>query len=331
MNNGFVRWFLVKHAGAEPMERQQIGALLYTLAAIGVGAIAVAVVMANPVIRLALIVLVLLSAALMLLVRAGFAVFSSVAATTLLSSMFAAIPFLQPYRHEYELYLLATLECFALIITGLIARRRWQSLVVLASALAALVSDFALRVIPNAGEGGARYSDIVITVLVVVIATAIERAIKSRDSVLLGMAKAESAKNLAQIEKLEGVIRSSGDALGLGVAARDSAEATERLVDEMKATLEAAGKEFQDLERSASVIAESYLRIGESSRLVESKVSDQSAVISESSAAIEEMTASVNNIAAIADARLAAIATLKATTDEGTGQMASSADALRDM
>ncbi|HPB66511.1 MAG TPA: hypothetical protein PLW80_08110, partial [Spirochaetales bacterium] len=177
MNNGFVRWFLVKHAGAEPMERQQIGALLYTLAAIGVGAIAVAVVMANPVIRLALIVLVLLSAALMLLVRAGFAVFSSVAATTLLSSMFAAIPFLQPYRHEYELYLLATLECFALIITGLIARRRWQSLVVLASALAALVSDFALRVIPNAGEGGARYSDIVITVLVVVIATAIERAI----------------------------------------------------------------------------------------------------------------------------------------------------------
>lgn len=329
MENRLTGWFLTRYSSAEALERKQIVALVYMLEALALGSLAVFAIMGNPAMRLALAALVLMALGLLLLVRAGRAAFTSVATTTLLSALFAGIPFMQHYRNEYELYLVATLECFALILTSLVARKRWQSLVVLASSLASMVAVFFLRVVPNAGEAGPRYTDITITLFVVVLATVIERSIKSRDDTLLGIARAEAEKNRAQVEKLEGVIRSSITALDLGVAARDSAEATERLVDEMKASLEAAGIEFKDLERSAVVISESYLRIDESSRLVDSKVSDQSAVISQSSAAIEEMTASVNNIAGIASARLQAIATLKATTDEGTAQMANSAEALR--
>jgi len=327
----FIQRFLARYEDREPIERRQIESLVYTLAAIAAASAAIAFVVSSPVLRTALILLFVTSILLVGLVRLGLAVASSIASTTLISSLFAAIPFLLPYEHAYELYLLTALECFALVITGLIARRRWQSLVVLASSLVALGAIFFLRVIPNADASNINLNDAVIAVIILLISTAIERAIKTRDETLLALTQSESAKNKAQVERLESVIRSSGAALGLGVAAKNSAEATERLVKDMRATLEASTAEFSGLESSARTIMDSYQRIGSSSQLVETKVSDQSAVIAESSAAIEAMTSSVNNISAIASARLAAIATLKATTDEGTAQMASSAAALRAM
>jgi methyl-accepting chemotaxis protein len=327
----FILRFLARYEDREAIERRQIESLVYTLAAIAVAAVVIAAVVANPILQLVLGALSIIVLALIGLVRAGLAVASSIALTTLVSLLFAAVPFLLLFEHAYEMYLLTALECFALVITGLIARRRWQSLVVLITSLLALVADFTLRVIPNAGSGDINLNDVIIAVIILLISTAIERAIKTRDETLLALTKSESAKNKAQVERLENVIRSSGDALGLGVAAKNSAETTERLVKDMRATLEASTVDFAGLESSARTIMDSYKRIGSSSQLVETKVSDQSAVIAESSAAIEAMTSSVNTISAIASARLAAIATLKATTDEGTAQMANSAAALKAM
>lgn len=327
----FIQRFLARYEDREAIERKQIEALVYTLVAIAAAAIVIAAVVVNPTLRLVVGALAVISMVLIGLVRAGLAVFVSIASTILISSLFAAIPFLLPFEHTYELYLLVALECFALVITGLVARRRWQSLVVLVISLVALGADYVLRVMPNAKSSDDNITDLIIALIILLISTAIERAIKTRDATLMTLTKAEAAKNKSQVEKLESVIRSSGDALGLGVAAKNSAEATERLVKDMRITLEASTAEFAGLESSARTIMDSYQRIGSSSRLVETKVSDQSAVIAESSAAIEAMTSSVNNISAIASARLAAIATLKATTDEGTAQMASSAAALRAM
>jgi len=326
-----VERLLSRYAAAEPIERKRIAALVYTLAAVAAAVLLVVAVVPQPGVRIALGVLAVLSLGLIALVGAGFAKFVSVAATTLISSLFAALPFLMPFQFSYELYLLASLECFALVITSLIARTRWQSLVVLASAAAALTADYLLRVVPNAGGGSDNLNDLIISILIVSMSAVIELAVHARGEELLSLSYAEAAKNKAQVERLEAVIRSSGAALGLGTSAKNSAENTERLVSGMRSTIESAASEFRGLEKSAGTLIESYDRIGESSRQVESKVSDQSAVISQSSAAIEEMTASVNSIAAIASARLAAIATLKSTTDEGNAQMASSAEALKAM
>lgn len=331
MATKFIQRFLARYEDREAIERKQIESLVYTLVALAVASAVIALIVSSPIIRIALLSLLVASISLISLVRLGLAVVSSIVSTTLISSLFAVIPFLLPYEHAYEMYLLTALECFAIVITGLIARRRWQSLVVLASSLLALGAVFILRVVPHAGSGDINLNDAIIAAIILLISTAIERAIKTRDATLMALTKAEAAKNKAQVERLEHVIRSSGDALGLGVAAKNSAEATELLVRDMRATLESSTAEFAGLESSARTIMDSYQHIGSSSRLVETKVSDQSAVIAESSAAIETMTSSVNNISAIASARLAAIDTLKATTDEGTAQMASSADALRAM
>ncbi len=323
--------FLVKYADCEALEKTQISALVYTLAAITGAAIVAFVMIPNPTMRIVIAGLAVVSLAFVALIRLGNALVASAGATTLVALLFASIPFLQPYEAAYEMYLLTTLQCFALVVTGLVARRRWQSFGVLVIALAALFADYFLRVVPGTEQVNKNLDDIVIASIILIVSTAIERAIRARDYSLMSVSKAEAARNRAQVEKLESLIRSSGDALGLGIAAKNSAETTARLVREMKATLEAAGSEFQDLEGSARAILESYGRIGESSRLVESKVSDQSAVITESSAAIEQMTSSVNGIAAIASARRAAIGNLKSATEEGSAQMSGSADALRAM
>ncbi len=323
--------FLVRYADAEPLDRKQTSSLVLTLASIIAAAGLAAIMVDNPGIRLILACLVFLLAGILVLVRVGRAVIASVATTVLVSLLFASIAFMQPFEEAYEIYLIATLECFALIMTGLIARRRWQALAVMAVALAAVALDYFTRIIPNQAQPGKNLNDFVISTIILVVATSIERAIRVRDYSLLSISRTEAAKSKAYIDRLEALIRSSGDTLGLGIAARESAESTAGLVASMSATLEGADAGFKELEASARAILESYTHIVESARLVETKVADQSAVITESSAAIEQMTGAVNSIAAIAGARRAAVAKLKSATDDGTSQMSDLADALRAM
>jgi methyl-accepting chemotaxis protein len=323
--------FLIRYADAEPLDRKQTSALVYTLVSIAAAAGVAAVMIQNSGMRLVLSGLVLLLFGILVLVRVGQAVIASVATTILLSLLFAAIPFLQPYEAAYEIYLIATLECFALITTGLVARRRWQAIAVMIVALTAVMLDYFTRIVPNTAEENKNLDDVVITVIILIVATAIERAIRNRDYSLLAISRTEAAKSKAHIDRLERLIRSSGDTLGLGIAARKSAESTAGLVAGMSATLDGVDAGFSELEASAAAILESYKHIVDSARLVETKVADQSAVITESSAAIEQMTSAVNSISAIAAARRAAVGKLKSATDDGSSQMSDLADALRAM
>ena len=331
MNTTIIDRILSKYTGEEAIEQKRIASLAVTLASIAAVSTIVIFLVANPAIQLLTLCLVVVSLCLLLLVRLGFATFSSVATSALLAILFAIVPFLMPYGNSYEIYLLVSLECFVLVVTGLIARRRWQTILVVVVALVAIVADYVLRVLKHVVDGDYDLSDLFIATFLLVLSAGIQRAIRTRDDSLRALSTLEADKNRTQVLRLEKVIRSSGDALGLGTAAKNSAETTEGLVKEMKAILETAVSDFRGLESSARTIMDSYQQIGTSSSLVEAKVSDQSAVIAQSSSAIEEMTASVNNIAAIASARLTAIASLKSAMDEGTVQMASSAEALRAM
>ncbi|HPB66989.1 MAG TPA: hypothetical protein PLW80_10510, partial [Spirochaetales bacterium] len=323
--------FLVRYAEAEPLDRKQTSALVYTLVSIIAAACLAAVMVDNSGIRLVLVCLTSILVGILVLVRVGQAVISSVATTILVSLLFASIAFMQPYEEAYEIYLIATLECFALIMTGLVARRRWQAIAVMVVALAAVSLDYFTRIIPNQVEPGENLNDFVISTIILIIATAIERAIRVRDYSLLAISRTEAAKSKAYIDRLETLIRSSGDTLGLGIAARKSAESTASLVASMSATLDGADAGFSELEASSAAILSSYARIVDSARLVESKVADQSAVITESSAAIEQMTSAVNSISTIAAARREAVGKLKSATDDGSSQMSDLADALRAM
>lgn len=323
--------FLARYSSDSALERSRVAALSYTLLALAVVSPVVALFVPGVAMRSALGALLVVSIALVGLVKVGRATLASIGATTLVSVLFASIVFLQPFSDPYEIYLCAMLGCFALIMAGLIARRRWQSLSVLAISLIAVSLDYFLRLRPNAKTANMNVDDYVITLVVLSLSAFVERSVRRRDEVLLAFAAAEAEKSAAQVGRLEAAIRSSGDALGLGAAVKDSAEATESLVGEARGALTGASAAFGALESSAGAIRASFNRIDESSALVESRVADQSSVITQSSAAIEEMTASIRSIEAIARERLEAIGRLKAAIDEGNARMEGSAAALADM
>jgi methyl-accepting chemotaxis protein len=328
MANGIGSFFLARYESEGTIDRKQITALLVTLAALAGASMLIGIVVKNPLMRITISGIFVASLVQIALIKAGFARGVSIAATILIPLLFASITFLQSYATGYELYLLALLQCFSLVLTGLIARKAWQTLCVLCVAYAALAADYALRIAP-AGDAGNNINDLVICALVIAIAAYVERSIKRRSDMLLVLAREESARNKEHAARLEEAILSSGDALGLGIAVRNSAETTERLVSDMRAAVAAAESEFESLLGSTRTIGESLDRISQSYKTVHTRVSDQSAVITESSAAIEEMTASVNNISDIAAVRRNAILQLKNTMDEGTRKMSGSAEALR--
>ena len=144
-----------------------------------------------------------------LLVKAGLASVASGAATLLLSVSFAALSFLEPFDAAYEIYLITALQGFVLMITGIIARGKWQSLGVMAIALAALALDFFSRIVP-AGLFSKNVDDYVICNLVIVISAFIGRAIMSRNTLLLRKAESEASESAERLSRLEAAVESSG-------------------------------------------------------------------------------------------------------------------------
>ena len=331
MKTQIARFFLSKYESESAIEQRQIRSLLYILLGIALSGSVVALALKSaPAIQA---VVLLLGAAAILLcffIKAGKAKAASIATTLILSLLLAALPFLQRYRGEYEIYLIATTQCFALIITGLIARSPKQTLIVLVAALTAMTADYVVRILPQSQAFG-HMSDYVTSVSIIILSTFIERDVRGKDSMLLSMAEGEARKSKEQVEKLERAILSSGSALGLGQAVRDSAEKTEALIEDLSTTLKGVEDAVGILTENLRVIEEAQDIIAEASRTVNNRISDESAVVSESSAAVEQMTNSIGSISSIATARRDAIESLRLTTENGAREMERSALAFKTM
>jgi methyl-accepting chemotaxis protein len=323
-------FFLAAYEGDSLVGRKQAESLLYTLLAMAGATFVISLVMENRAIAAAVLGIAVVSAALTFLVKAGRAGAASAVAAFLLSLAFAALSFIEPYSDPYELYLLATLQGLVLMITGIIARGAWQSIGVMIIALAALGLDFFLRLVP-AGRLSINVDDFVICDAVIVISAFIGRAIMNRNALLLGGAEAEAKRSAEGLAALQSAIESSKGSLDLGVSVRDSAERTQGLIDELRASSLAAKERMESLSERLGAIMDAQREIAASSDAVHENVADQTAVVNESSAAIEEMTASIGNISAIAGARRDSIHRLKETTRTGASEMARAAEAVRAM
>jgi methyl-accepting chemotaxis protein len=322
-------FFLGRYYAEKPVEQRQIGALFYTLLSIVAGCLAISLALKDAAaIKTAVLILIAVAIVLVFLIKAGFASIVGIMTSLLISLLFVAIPFLQRFRGEYELYLITALQCLALFITGIIARKAWQPFAIMAIALAAILVDYVARVEPATGQL-AHVSDLVTSTFIIVVSTFIEQALRKRDAMLLAIAEEEGRQQKSQVEKLRRVIVSSRDALGFGADVTQSAEKTASLIGELKHTLSGIEAEVNALIGSSAAIRESHGAISSSSRTVNDRVTEQSAIVSQSSSAIEEMSASVGNIAEIAMARKEAIAQLKATTEAGAGEMTKAREAMR--
>jgi methyl-accepting chemotaxis protein len=324
------RYFLSSYEGDSLVSRKQAESLLYTLFAMSCATLAISFVMENRAIGAGILGIAVLSAALTFLVKAGRASAASAVTTFLLSLSFATLSFMEPYADPYELYLLATLQGLVLMITGIIARGKWQPLGVMFIALAALALDFFLRLVP-AGRFAINLDDYVICDAVIVVSAFIGRAIMNRNALLLGGAEAEAKRSAQSLSALETVIESSKGSLDLGVSVRDSAERTQALIDELRASSLAAKERVDYLAERLGLILDSQQEIARSSGIVHENVAEQTAVVTESSAAIEQMTASIGNVSAITSSRRDSIRRLKETTGTGASEMARAAEAVKAM
>jgi len=176
-------FFLAVYEGNDLIDRKQAESLLYTLFAMAAGTLIISLVMTDKTAAIAIFCIAILSASFAFLVKAGRAKFVSAATTFLLSLSFAGLSFIEPYSDPYELYLLTALQGFILMITGIVARRSWQSLGVMAIAIAALALDFFLRLVP-AGRFSINIDDYVICNVVIVISAFIGRAPQQVDEFL---------------------------------------------------------------------------------------------------------------------------------------------------
>jgi methyl-accepting chemotaxis protein len=323
-------FFLAVYEGNDLIDRKQAESLLYTLFAMAAGTLIISLVMTDKTAAIAIFCIAILSASFAFLVKAGRAKFVSAATTFLLSLSFAGLSFIEPYSDPYELYLLTALQGFILMITGIVARRSWQSLGVMAIAIAALALDFFLRLVP-AGRFSINIDDYVICNVVIVISAFIGRAIMSRNALLLDRAEAEARANAQGLASLEAAIEEGRGSLDLGAAVRNSAERTHALIDELRASSLAAKERMESLAESIRVITGAQDEIARSSGIMHENAADQTAIVTESSAAIEEMTASIRSVTSITDSRRDSIRRLKDTTRTGTDEMARAAEAIKAM
>jgi methyl-accepting chemotaxis protein len=323
-------FFLAAYQNDSLVSRKQAESLLYTLLAMSAATLIISFVMTDRLAGAFILGIAVISAALTFLIKSGRAGVASAIATFLLSSSFAALSFIEPYSDPYELYLLTALQGLVLMITGIIARGKWQSIGVMLIALAALSLDFFGRLVP-ADRFSINIDDYVICTLVIVISAFIGRAIMSRNAILLDGAEAEAKRNASSLAALESAIESSKGSLGLGVAVRDSAERTQGLIDELRASSLAAKERMGSLAERLGLIMDSQRDIARSSGLVHEHVADQTAVVTESSAAIEQMTASIGSVSGIAGERRDSIRKLKDTTRSGSSEMARAAEAVKAM
>ena len=323
------RAFLQKYENEKTIVQKRNVNLLYVLFAMTIISIVLALVIQAPFLRVALAILALVSALLIVLIRAGLADLSNVIATTFFSLILATMVFTQAYGGEgNEIFQILGYEEMLLIIAGLISPIASQMIIILAIGATGLTLDLVLRIIPGGVNLTVNEINYVICLLILTTSTFAGRAIMTRNKYLLGLAEDEAKKNSEQVKRLEAVILSSKDAMGMGLAVKQSSDSTGKLIVELQGKLRGAEGDLSRLLEKTRLISQANDEIIASSKIVQAKVCDQTAVVTESSAAIEQMTASVDSINEITATRRQSMTLLRDRTSTGSAEMAKASIAV---
>ncbi len=327
----FIRsWFLKPYAKLSQFDLGQIRSLVKVqlFTALGCFIIAGALNKAHA-IQVVVIILLAVMLGLSLFVRKGRAIGSSIATTLCLALLLGILPFVQRYRGEYEMYLIATTQLFALILTSIISMTPWQSYIVLATGVAAMTVDYATRIWPQNTPFN-HISDYVTSMVIFIIANFVMRKVKIRNQ-MLGMITQEASESEAKVDRLKKAIVSSASAMGLGQEVAQVAQKTQSLIESLASELGGVQKANGVLADNISIINDAQSTIVESSKTVNARVIDQSSIVNKSFSAVEQMAASIDTISKVATARRDSIQKLKQTVEDGAKEMERSAESFKKM
>jgi methyl-accepting chemotaxis protein len=320
-------FFLLKYDRST--DRDQARAIVLSSMAICLITILGGAVIVDPQYRLILWGLSAFSFALTFLVKRGRAALCGAILAFSLSFAFGIIPLTAEFLNGYELYLIATLECLIMAITGIISNKGWQPLGVMGIGTASLVFDFFVRVNPR--THGINRDDFILCVAILAISAFVSRAILLRNQKRLAESEAEARRSKEQLARLKLAVSSSRASLDQGIRVRESADRTRELVAKMRDFTQLAQTRMDELTASAQTLQSAQEAIASSSESVKASISEQSVIVNESSAAVTEMTSSIGNISAIMESRRTSIQELKVRTEAGAGQMGAAERAVRSM
>lgn len=324
-------YFSAPYSDLPEFDRGQIRSLVNVQLCVAAGCAFIALIIKDAsAIRLALAALLLFMIFLLVLVRKGRAKAASIATTCCLALLLAALPFLQSYRGQYELYLIDTTQLLVLILTGIISMTSWQSYIVLGSCTAAATLDYFMRIWPNNTKYFGHLTDYITSIIIFIVALFVMRKFKMRSQLIFRVSQ-QASQSSAQVEKLKNAIISSSSALGLGEQVTDAAQKTQSFIDSLALELGEVKKATDVLADNISIIKTSQSSIVDSSKMVNEHVAAQSALIDESAASVKQMAASVDVISKVAAERRNSIQKLKGTVENGAGEMQKSAESFAKM
>jgi methyl-accepting chemotaxis protein len=282
---------------------------------------------------LALFGLALVMLACLALLRAGRSGFLSVFVPLLIIAAFTVILALRDFSDPYEIYSIAFITVFVVILSTFVSDKPWLPIMVTSVGSAGSIymhlSDHLRRALAEGLDLG--IDDLVICLLVGFVSAMISRAVLMRSAILVRAAESQAEANLARVHALQEALKASAESLDLGNRLVESSGRSSELLEEMLAELARAAAEMDALAEGTGILKASLSELLLSSKATSQSAEEQSSVVTQASAAIEEMTASIKNISSITESRREAIKRLDESTAQGRREMSASAEAVKQM
>jgi methyl-accepting chemotaxis protein len=145
------------------------------------------------------------------------------------------------------------------------------------------------------------------------------------------LTQAESRISTLRYEKIEELILSSKNAIGVGNSLSDSTGKTLDNINNINNSVSSIQSEVTDLGKMSLVAFNENQDVIGSMKVVKNGFDEYNSMMTETSAAIEEMTASINSILRISESKKTAIDELVKATMTGEKEMISAEESIRNI
>ena len=265
------------------------------------------------------------------LLRAGkqrIAADSLIAATVCILTGFV---YLRPFVHYDEMYALAFLLEFVIVMACLIGRSRILPWVVAGASFLLVLMFFIVIVVP-ATPAEQRNGEINVVFFVACflgMSGYLGGALMKNVDAFVSLARSEMEKNRRRIAELGGVVRSVEEGMGIGDRLLSFAGDTRSIVADSERKLSTLRSDFSRLSERMAQASEGNDKIEELGRSVLDKTRGHAADILETTAAIEEINATIDAVSIGADEKRARLASLKSITEIGGADMDRALDSIK--
>jgi methyl-accepting chemotaxis protein len=234
----------------------------------------------------------------------------------------ATLVYLRPYLHYNELYTLAFLLEFAILLACLVGLSRRLPWIVAGLSFLLEIAFYLLRTLPRGGpESAAALQSLFFIATFFVLSGLLGQLLMRSVDDFVRIAREEAAKNRARIEELGEVVRSVREGMAIGDRLLGFTGDSRGLVADAGGKLSALQADFSRLSKRMAAASEGNAGIEALGRAVLDRTRGHAADILQTTAAIEEINATIDSVSAGSDEKRARLEALRKVTGAGTEEM----------